>query len=225
MGLENTLETLDGMSDRRKALYTEKDGKFELDEDYRTEDINPLKNALQRQKDANTAAKEKEAELQAIIDDNAMKLAEAAGDKKEVERLKQAALDKQKSAHDAELSESKQLIHDLTIGSARDSIAREIYIDSETLKTPLLDSSVKLEDDGRSVFYVNSLGEKITRAELVILLNADERMTGHLKAGKGSGGGSNGGDAPTGKTPDAKLAEQNAKIQQRIKNRANSARH
>ena len=195
MGLENTLETLDGLSDRRKALYTEKDGKFELDEDYQTEDINPLKNALQRQKEANATAKEKEAELQAIIDDNALKLAEAAGDKKEVERLKQVALDKQKGAHDAELAESKKTIHDLTIGMKLSAIAAEIYIHPAGVNLTELESRIKLGEDGKTVSLVNKLGEKVTEKEIIDEFKADESMAYAIKAGAGAGGGADGGDA------------------------------
>ena len=148
MALENTVENLDGIDEKFATFYTEKDGKYELDDNLRAADpSDALLNAKNHERDARIAAENRIKELEKNEDDYNLKLAEAKNDKDEVERLKQKALDKQKLAHDTELQEAKALNHELTIGIARNSIAAQVYINQDAWKLTDLESRIKLSDD------------------------------------------------------------------------------
>lgn len=206
MALENTLETLEGLSDRTAALYSENNGKFELDEKFRGPDTAALLSAKNHEKEAKQKALDELIALRRQQEEQAIELATAKGDTKEADKLRQEALDRQKAAHDAELAKDKQKIHELTIGLSRDSVAAEVYLNPQGVNLSSLESRIKLQDDGLTTYFVNALGETITRETLIDELRADEKMAFAIRAGNASGGGGGGGD-PTDTTASSKLSE------------------
>lgn len=216
MPLENTVDSLDSIDEKYQAFYSEKEGKFELDENLRVSDPSEeLLNAKNREKEARKAAEAKAMELEEQIEADKLKFAEAQGNKDEIERLKQEALDRQKAAHDAELSESKKLIHDLTIGRTLDKIASEVYINPDVINLSSIEERIKLSEDGKSTYITNKLGETITMDVLIEELRADESMAFAIKAKSGSGGGGGpkgGGDGSSKPYSEMTMEEKKAYI-------------
>jgi len=196
--LKNTIDNLDDVEEKYQGFYSEKDGAYQLDDVLKGEDVTALKNAHERQKADRIAAEEKAKKLQEQIEATAIALAKANGNNEEAERLTQIKLDKQKAIHEQELRDAKKLNHELTIGMTRDSIAAEVYLKANAWKMTDMESRIKLSDDGRSTYLVNSIGETVTRDEFIADLRSDESMAFAIRAGNASGGGSSGQKAPHG---------------------------
>ncbi len=188
MSLENTLDKIE--DEALKPLYDEKDGKFELKEAYRSTDPSTeLTNALDRTKIERNELKDKVKAFDDYKDEQAIKLAEATGNKEEIERLTQIKLDKQKSVHEQELKDAQALNHELTIGMTRDGIASEVYLKGDAWKMTDMESRIKLSEDGKTTFLVNKLGETVTREVFIAELRSDESMSFAIRGSQASGGG------------------------------------
>jgi len=195
---EITNKDFDELNDNLKVLYTQ-DGaeNYKLGEDYYT-DNSGLTSTLDKLK---ADKLDGQTELQSIQDKYAeleMKYAKRNGDKKEIDRLNQEKLDTQAQAHNQALINANKTIHDLTIGSTRDSIANEVFLNSEAWKMTDMEDRIKVDDNNKT-YLTNKLGETVDRVAFIEEMRADENLSFALKGNAGNGGASHNEstDAPT----------------------------
>lgn len=130
MGLKVTVDTLDGINDAHKALYTERDGKFHLDVEG-VEDTSGLKSALDKERKARGDLEKKvkrweglgktDEEIQQLIADHdkaERDRAEKDGDHAKILKQHQDKWTKEKSDLEAELTAARASERSAIIGSS-----------------------------------------------------------------------------------------------------------
>lgn len=221
----DTLDSLDGVPERARGLYTEKDGKFVYT------DTGALRNSLTNARNERDAAKRDAAtaaalkalgktpeEIQALID-----AAAAAAEEEHTKKGNWEALKKQmEDNHNAALSEKdkkiaklqgsleKALIHD----SARAALSDEEVGGNPLFLLPAIDGRVKLEetDNGFKTVVLredgtpqlNADNNPATLKDLFLEFKAKPDWANAFKGSGQSGGGApnqqkSGGGAPNGK--------------------------
>jgi hypothetical protein len=209
MGLKYQLDTLDGLDDSVKSLYTEKEGKFVLGIEGlpQHEDVSGLKSKVQELLDEKKAADKarKDAEEQARLDRE-----EAARKSGNVEELEKSWLEKY-NRREAELNgmlESERgtlstQIRDLTVGRTATDIASSLAIPgSAEALLPHIERRLSVEQrDGKPVVVVLDKQGKLSASTLEELkaefanntafapLIAGSKASGGGAAGAGNGGG------------------------------------
>jgi len=174
------------LTETQQSLYNgDESTGYELQDDYKT-DNNELANAYTRVKEEKNANKDSLHELQEKYEEMEMKLAKRNGDKSKIDQLNQEKLDNQKSVHEKQLSDANQLIHDLTIGSVRDSIAQEVFITPTAYKISDMESRIKMDETGKT-FLTNDIGETIDREKFIADLRADPNLAFAVKGIAGNG--------------------------------------
>lgn len=193
MPLLVTVTKLEDVNEKYRSLYTEKDGVFTLDKDVQSEDITPLKNAKEHEKQERLKAQVKLDELAEEKLKWEIREAELKGETEKAERLKQEALDKQKadyeSAHKEENSSLKDRIYNLTVGKLQSEIAAEVYLRPGAMNLEAIKNRIKLNDKDEA-YIVDSNDATMSKSEYIKELRADKDMAPFIKAGDGSGGGS-----------------------------------
>ncbi|MGY2337969.1 hypothetical protein ACW9HW_01820 [Pseudomonas sp. SDO5532_S415] len=209
MGLKYQLDTLDGLDDSVKSLYTEKEGKFVLGIEGlpQPEDVSGLKSKVQELLDEKKAADKarKDAEEQARLDRE-----EAARKSGNVEELEKSWSEKY-ARREAELSgtleQERAMAHgqirDLTVGRTATDIASALAIPgSAKALLPHIERRLGVEQrDGKPVVVVLDPQGKLSAATLDELkaefandtafapLIAGSKASGGGAAGAGGGGG------------------------------------
>jgi len=191
--LKHTLDTLENIDEKYHIFYTEKDGKFELDENLRGEDTTALKNAKEHEKAERVKLQKKLDKAKADAEAWEIKKAELEGRTEDAERLKQEALDRQKSeyekAHNDEVSGLKSRIEKLTIGKLESEVAANVYVKPEVMDLKFIRDRIKLNDKDEA-YVVDKNGATMDVADFISELKEDESMAMFMKAGSGQGGGS-----------------------------------
>ncbi|WP_130931604.1 hypothetical protein [Pseudomonas sp. Sample_24] len=209
MGLKYQLDTLDGLDDSVKSLYTEKDGKFVLGIEGlpQPEDVSGLKSKVQELLDEKKSADKarKDAEEQARLDRQ-----EAARNSGNVEELEKSWSEKY-NRREAELNGMLEQergtlsgqIRDLTVGRTATDIASALAIPgSAKALLPHIERRLGVEQrDGKPVVVVLDPQGKLSAATLDELkaefandtafapLIAGSKASGGGAAGAGGGGG------------------------------------
>lgn len=203
MGLKYQLDTLDGLDDSVKSLYTEKEGKFVLGIEGlpQPEDVSGLKSKVQELLDEKKAADKarKDAEEQARLDRE-----EAARKSGNVEELEKSWSEKY-ARREAELTgqlESTNAtlqgqIRDLTVGRTATEIATALAVPgSSKALLPHIERRLSVEQrDGKPTVVVLDAAGKLSAATLEELKAefTNDPAFGPLIAGsKASGGGAGG---------------------------------
>ena len=209
MGLKYQLDTLDGLDDTVKSLYTEKEGKFVLGIEGlpQPEDVSGLKSKVEELLGEKKAAEKarKDAEEQARIERE-----EAARKSGNVEELEKSWSEKY-SRREAELNGMLEQergtlstqIRDLTVGRTATDIASALAIPgSAKALLPHIERRLSVEQrDGKPVVVVLDQQGKLSAATLDELkaefandtafapLIAGSKASGGGAAGAGGGGG------------------------------------
>jgi hypothetical protein len=213
MGLKYQLDTLDGLDDSVKSLYTEKEGKFVLGIEGlpQPEDVSGLKSKVEELLGEKKAAEKarKDAEDQARLERE-----EAARKSGNVEELEKSWSEKY-TRREAELNgileqERGTLstqIRDLTVGRTATDIASALAIPgSAKALLPHIERRLSVEQrDGKPVVVVLDQQGKLSAAtldELKAEFANDTAFAPLIAGSKGSGGGApgagGGGGAPKG---------------------------
>ena len=214
MGLKYQLDTLDGLDDSVKSLYTEKEGKFVLGIEGlpQPEDVSGLKAKVDELLGEKKAAEKarKDAEEQARVERE-----EAARKSGNVEELEKSWSEKY-SRREAELNGMLEQergtlstqIRDLTVGRTATDIASALAIPgSAKALLPHIERRLSVEQrDGKPVVVVLDAQGKLSAAtldELKAEFANDVAFAPLIAGSKASGGGANGasggGGAPKGK--------------------------
>ncbi|NWD29941.1 hypothetical protein HX793_09175 [Pseudomonas reactans] len=209
MGLKYQLDTLDGLDDSVKSLYTEKEGKFVLGIEGlpQPEDVSGLKSKVQELLDEKKAADKarKDAEDQARLEreENARK----SGNVEELEKSWSEKYNRREAELNGMLEQERGTlstqIRDLTVGRTATDIASALAIPgSAKALLPHIERRLSVEQrDGKPVVVVLDQQGKLSAATLDELkaefandtafapLIAGSKAFGGGAAGAGGGGG------------------------------------
>lgn len=191
MALKVLLETLDGVDDATKLLYTERDGKFVLDVEGIDDhpDVSNLKNAYSRTKEDREKAKTEAAALKAKIAD----LEKGAPDTAATQ-AKLAALQDQLAAAEAKVGEWQTKYTGITRDQALTNSLQAAGITNPTFlkaATTMLAGQVKLGDDG-TAYVETGMGPKV----LTDFVKGWAASDGKDFVTPPAGGGARGSDSP-----------------------------
>ena len=211
--LKFQLDTLDGVDDTVRALYTEKDGKFVLGIEGlpQPEDVSGLKSKVQELLDEKKAADKarKDAEDQARLEreENARK----SGNVEELERSWTEKFNRREAELNGMLEQERGTlstqIRDLTVGRTATDIASALAIPgSAKALLPHIERRLSVEQrDGKPVVVVLDQQGKLSAAtldELKAEFANDTAFAPLIAGSKASGGGAagagGGGGAPKG---------------------------
>jgi hypothetical protein len=230
MGLKYQLDTLDGLDDSVKSLYTEKEGKFVLGIEGlpQPEDVSGLKSKVQELLDEKKAADKarKDAEDQARLEreENARK----SGNVEELERSWSEKYNRREAELNGTLEQERGTlsaqIRDLTVGRTATDIASALAIPgSAKALLPHIERRLSVEQrDGKPVVVVLDQQGKLSAATLDELKAEFANDTafapliaGSKASGGGAGGAGGGGGAAKGNIGGTK-AERTAAIASRF---------
>ncbi|UVK96458.1 hypothetical protein [Pseudomonas sp. B21-048] len=230
MGLKYQLDTLDGVDDTVRALYTEKDGKYVLGIEGlpQPEDVSGLKSKVQELLDEKKAADKarKDAEDQARLEreENARK----SGNVEELERSWSEKYNRREAELNGTLEQERGTlsaqIRDLTVGRTATDIASALAIPgSAKALLPHIERRLSVEQrDGKPVVVVLDQQGKLSAATLDELKAEFANDTafapliaGSKASGGGAGGAGGGGGAAKGNIGGTK-AERTAAIASRF---------
>lgn len=202
MGLQYQVDSLEGLDDGIKALYTEKDGKFVLGVDGlpapKNEDLEGLKAKVQEllneKKTAQTKAQEAEAARLKAAED----AAKASGDIAALEKSWGDKLTAKETELKAQLETRDKQIYQLTVGQTAQKLASELAITGcSDVLLPHITSRLSVETiDGQPQIRVKDLQGNLSALSLDELKNefrSNAAFKPLIAASNASGGGANGG--------------------------------
>lgn len=230
MGLKYQLDTLDGLDDSVKSLYTEKEGKFVLGIEGlpQPEDVSGLKSKVQELLDEKKAADKarKDAEEQARLDRE--EAARKSGNVEELEKSWSEKYNRREAELNGMLEQERGTlggqIRDLTVGRTATDIASALAIPgSAKALLPHIERRLGVEQrDGKPVVVVLDAQGKLSAATLDELkaefandVAFAPLIAGSKASGGGAGGAGGGGGAPKGNIGGTK-AERTAAIASRF---------
>jgi hypothetical protein len=198
MALKLILDTLDGLDDGVKALYSEKDGKFHLNVEG-VEDVSGLKNKIKELTDETKAEREKRQRLEREAEENEQKRATEAGEFKTLYEKSQSDLEKERAAN----RDFRQKMQDRDRDAAAAALAGQLTRDTAkagVLKKELL-AHAEFTDEG-------------VQFKIGGIVQDQPKMLEHMKTQypflvdgiQSNGGGANGG---SGGAAGKKLSEMN----------------
>lgn len=213
MGLKYQLDTLDGLDDSVKSLYTEKEGKFVLGIEGlpQPEDVSGLKSKVQELLDEKKAADKarKDAEEQARLDRE--EAARKSGNVEELEKSWSEKYNRREAELNGMLEQERGTlggqIRDLTVGRTATDIASALAIPgSAKALLPHIERRLGVEQrDGKPVVVVLDPQGKLSAATLDELkaefandVAFAPLIAGSKASGGGAGGAGGGGGAPKG---------------------------
>ncbi len=211
MGLKYQLDTLDGLDDSVKSLYTEKEGKFVLGIEGlpQPEDVSGLKSKVQELLDEKKAADKarKDAEEQARLDRE--EAARKSGNVEELERSWTEKYNRREAELNGMLEQERGTlggqIRDLTVGRTATDIASALAIPgSAKALLPHIERRLGVEQrDGKPVVVVLDPQGKLSAATLDELkaefandVAFAPLIAGSKASGGGAGGAGGGGGGP-----------------------------
>jgi hypothetical protein len=228
--LKFQLDSLDGVDESVRALYTEKDGRFVLGIEGlpQTEDVSGLKSKVQELLDEKKAADKarKDAEDQARLEreENARK----SGNVEELEKSWSEKYNRREAELNGMLEQERGTlstqIRDLTVGRTATDIASALAIPgSAKALLPHIERRLSVEQrDGKPVVVVLDQQGKLSAATLDELkaefandVAFAPLIAGSKASGGGAGGAGGGGGAPKGNIGGTK-AERTAAIASRF---------
>jgi hypothetical protein len=230
MGLKYQLDTLEGVDDTVRALYTEKDGKFVLGIEGlpQPEDVSGLKSKVEELLGEKKAAEKarKDAEDQARLERE--EAARKSGNVEELERSWSEKYNRREAELNGTLEQERGTlsaqIRDLTVGRTATDIASALAIPgSAKALLPHIERRLSVEQrDGKPVVVVLDQQGKLSAATLDELKAEFANDTafapliaGSKASGGGAGGAGGGGGAAKGNIGGTK-AERTAAIASRF---------
>ena len=205
MALQFLLESLDGLDDGVKALYQEKDGKYQLSIDGlpKTDDLDGLKAKVEQllgeKKTAATKAKEAEEAARKSGEEAARK----SGDIEALDKSWTAKFEAMEKEKDGTISGLNDSINGLTVDRDAIAMAAEMAVDgSADVLLPHIRSRLAVEvRDGRHVTVVRDAEGKasaLTMDDLKTEISNNKAFSPLIVASRGSGGGAGQGGQGSG---------------------------
>ena len=209
MGLKYQLDTLDGLDDSVKSLYTEKEGKFVLGIEGlpQPEDVSGLKAKVDELLGEKKAAEKKAREAEEAARLEREELARKSGNVEELEKSWSEKYNRREAELNGTLEQERNTlstqIRDLTVGRTATDIASALAIPgSAKALLPHIERRLSVEQrDGKPVVVVLDQQGKLSAATLDELkaefandtafapLIAGSKASGGGAAGAGGGGG------------------------------------
>lgn len=202
MSLKYQVDSLEGLDDGIKALYTEKDGKFVLGVEGipqpQNDDLDGLKAKVQEllneKKTAQTKAQEAEAARLKAAED----AAKASGDIAALEKSWGDKLTAKETELKAQLETRDKQIYQLTVGQTAQKLASELAVQgSADLLLPHITNRLSVETvDGQPQIRVKDLQGNLSAATLDEFkkeIANNPAFKPVIAASNASGGGANGG--------------------------------
>ncbi len=214
MGLKYQLDTLDGLDDSVKSLYTEKEGKFVLGIEGlpQPEDVSGLKAKVDELLGEKKAAEKKAHEAEDAARLEREEAARKSGNVEELERSWTEKFTRREAELNGMLEQERGTlsgqIRDLTVGRTATDIASALAVQgSAKALLPHIERRLSVEQrDGKPVVVVLDAQGKLSAAtldELKAEIANDAAfaplIAGSKASGGGAGGAGGGGGAPKGK--------------------------
>lgn len=230
--LKYQLDSLEGLDDATKALYTEKDGKFVLEVDgvpKGGEDVTSLKNALAMERDKRKAAVQRAEAAEAAKETEAEEKARKDGDLKALDESWKKKFNKLQEERDEEVGNLRGALDRRTVHQDASDLANKLAVPgSAKALLPHIQPRLKAEmRDGEMVTVVVDEQGKPTAQTLDDLakeITQDAALAPILVASKAAGGGAEGsrGGAPETKVKADMGGDKNQRVAA-IKQRMNAA--
>ncbi|AIS12640.1 hypothetical protein JM49_13435 [Pseudomonas chlororaphis subsp. aurantiaca] len=223
--LKFQLDTLEGVDEAVRALYTEKDGKFVLGIEGlpQQEDVSGLKAQVQTLLDEKKAEKRKREEAEEAARVEREEAARKSGNVEELERSWSEKYNRREAELNGMLEQERGTlsgqIRDLTVGRTATDIASALAIPgSAKALLPHIERRLSVEQrDGKPVVVVLDQQGKLSAATLEELkaefandVAFAPLIAGSKASGGGAGGAGGGGGAPKGKIGGTKEERQAA---------------
>ena len=203
MGLKYQLDTLDGLDDSVKSLYTEKEGKFVLGIEGlpQPEDVSGLKSKVEELLGEKKLAEKKAREAEEAARLEREELARKSGNVEELERSWSEKYNRREAELNGTLEQERGTlsaqIRDLTVGRTATDIASALAIPgSAKALLPHIERRLSVEQrDGKPVVVVLDQQGKLSAAtldELKAEFANDTAFAPLIAGSKASGGGANG---------------------------------
>lgn len=202
MGLQYQVDSLEGLDDSIKALYTEKDGKYVLGVDGlpapQNEDVAGLKakneELLREKKEEQAKAKKADEERLKAAED----AAKASGDITALEKSWSDKLTAKENELTTQIKARDDQIYQLTVGQTAQALAAKLAVQGcSDVLLPHLTNRLSVETvDGQPKIRVKDLQGNPSAATLEDLekeYRSDARFKTVIAASNASGGGANGG--------------------------------
>lgn len=200
MGLQYQVDSLEGLDDGIKALYTEKDGKFVLGVDGlpAQEDVAGLKakneELLREKKEEQAKAKKAEEDRLKAAED----AAKSSGDITALEKSWGDKLTNREAELNNQIKARDEQIYQLTVGQTAQKLASELAITGcSDVLLPHITSRLSVETiDGQPQIRVKDLQGNLSALSLDELKNefrSNAAFKPLIAASNASGGGANGG--------------------------------
>lgn len=214
MGLKYQLDTLDGLDDSVKSLYTEKEGKFVLGIEGlpQPEDVSGLKAKVDELLGEKKLAEKKAREAEEAARLEREEAARKSGNVEELERSWTEKFTRREAELNGMLEQERGTlsgqIRDLTVGRTATDIASALAVQgSAKALLPHIERRLSVEQrDGKPVVVVLDAQGKLSAAtldELKAEIANDAAfaplIAGSKASGGGAGGAGGGGGAPKGK--------------------------
>lgn len=201
MPLKYQLDSLDGLDDGVKELYTEKDGKFVLGVDGlpEPEDVSGLKAKLEQLMDEKKAAARKTKEAEDAAEAARLEAAKKSGDTEALEKSWSEKLSARESELQAQIDELSGTVTNLTSGQTATKLASEIALQgSADVLLPHIQGRLKTEyKDGQARTVVLDKDGKpsaLTVDELKAEFQNNPAFAPLIVGSKATGGGANSGN-------------------------------
>jgi hypothetical protein len=215
MSLQFQVETLDGLDDGLKSLYTEQDGKFVLGIEGLPKDNSVEYEERIQQMDAKVnellgekkKADQKRREAEELAKKEAADLAKKSGDTEALEASWQEKYDSTvselKGQFEPKVAELEGLLRDATVTTRATQIAAELAVPgSAKALMPHIQSRLAMDiKDGKASTIVTDASGKPSALTLEELKNefiGDEAFAPLIVGSKATGGGANGSDGGAG---------------------------
>lgn len=213
MGLKYLLDTLEGVDDTVRALYTEKDGKFVLGIEGlpQPEDVSGLKSKVEELLGEKKAAEKARKEAEDLARTEREEAARKSGNVEELEKSWSEKYNRREAELNGMLEQERGTlstqIRDLTVGRTATDIASALAIPgSAKALLPHIERRLSVEQrDGKPVVVVLDQAGKLSAAtldELKAEFANDSAFAPLIAGSKASGGGAagagNGGGAAKG---------------------------
>lgn len=202
MPLELIVEKIDALPETIRGLYVEKEGKYHLDVTG-IEDVSGLKKSHEKLLAEKKQASENEKKAKADAEAARLEAAKTSGDIATLNKSWEEKFNSTISEKDAALSQSQQLIHNLTVGATAESLANKIAIQgcAEAFLLPIRSRLTVDLSTGSPVVQVLDKNGKPSALTLADLENEFRKNPAYAKlvaasGGSGAGYRPGGGSAP-----------------------------
>lgn len=221
MTLKYQLDTLDGLDDAAKKLYTEKDGKFVLTVEGLPQQDNTLADRLAKLEANNADLLKEKREAKAAAEKAALDAAKKGGDVEALEKSWSDKLAAREAELTGQLNQYQQMVSGLTVGATASTLAAELFGANAELMMPHLNRRMTTEivDGAPKVRVLDADGKPtaLTVEDLKKEIQTAPKFAAFVVGSKATGPGGHGKPGSTGATTMTRTAFEQLPGDQKMK--------